>query len=148
MHITFFPYSEINALDFLLKEMQTQKFMLKMTSPDGKKKANVLINGNLRMMPGGFYDYIFPKEYLDAVLTTMRQHLPDHKYGDRYGISPFKMSVLRKVLKCQKIPDEFKTNKSFFWTTNDVIFIVVGIREDGEIEDPLPAYKNWKHETI
>ncbi|MFA6190676.1 MAG: hypothetical protein WC711_04190 [Candidatus Staskawiczbacteria bacterium] len=128
--------------------MQTQKFQLKMTSPDGKKKANAIINGNLRMMPGGFYDYAFPKEYLDVILTTMRQNISSHRYGNRYGISPFKISVLRKLLKCSPIPKEFKTDKKIFWTTNDVVFIVVGIREDEEIADPFPEYKGWTHEAV
>lgn len=154
MHAIFIPYGIKECVDLLAREMQSQKFKLNSTSPDGQQQKGMWIQGSLRILPFGVWEYIFPKEYMDLVLTTLRFQPSENKNtkGKRFNydyISPLKVNILRKMLKASKIP-KFKTDLNLIWIMQHVSIIPIGIREDGDILEPVtnPEIPLWKHEAI
>lgn len=127
--------------------MESSMFRFKLTK--GKETKYEGIRGAIRLLPLGAFDYAFPKEYLDIVLNTLKFDLDD---GDRYGLGKFKLSVLRRMYKCEKAP-EFKKDKNLLWfddeLTANVNIVAIGIRTDGEITDPKGTRDaGWKHEAL
>jgi hypothetical protein len=125
----------------LFRDMEAQKHNLVMTK--GKKKKTIWIQGQLRLLPFGIVEYVFPKEDRDMVLTTFEA---EKNYYD-YVIPNIFLIPLRKILKLKKIP-KYKKDKKLLWVKEHVNIIPLGIREDAEIEDTSPNLEGWKHEAI
>ena len=156
MHAAFIPYGKVEEVDLMLNDMRAQKHQLKLwkgkknaschdiliKGKDGYKEKTIWIQSQIRYLPFGVIEYVFPKEDMDLVLTTLM-----FKDNKRYGTSKLIYSFIRKMIKCKKIP-EFKTDKHYLWITTHVNIIPVGIREDGEFTDPDGPYKGWTHEAI
>ena len=68
-HASFIPYGERSGVERLLRDMESQKHLMPMTK--GKKKKAVWIPGQIRDLPFGLKEYVFPKESLDKVLRTL-----------------------------------------------------------------------------
>jgi len=139
MHFSFIPYGKRSEVELLLRDMEAQKHMLPMWK--GKKKKAIWIQGQVRQMPFGICEYVCPKEDMDMVLNTLITHL------DRYSLGMLKLGMLRKLIKCEKIP-EYKTDKNYLWAKQNVNIIPLGMREDSEFTDPDGASKGWTHEAI
>ncbi len=139
MHVLFIPYGHRGRVEILLREMEAQKH--KLTIIKGKKVQSIWIDGQIRLLPFGIYEYIFPKEDLDLVLNTLNSGI---NYRDRM---PFTATVMRKVLKCKKIP-EFETKAKYLWNRKHTATILIGIREDEDMTEITGKYKGWKHEQI
>jgi len=142
MHVAFIPYGTRKEVELLLRDMESQKYFLQMSK--NKKRQKIIIAGDIRLLPFGVYEYIFPKEHLNEVLTTLKCNVDD---GDRYSLGKLKLSILRKMIKCDKIP-KFNCKKKFPWYIDNVNIIPLGIREDGEITDPEGKCKGWTHEAL
>ncbi len=139
MHVDFIPYGDRRHVEILLRDMESQKHKLILTK--GKKKKYMWIDGQVRILPFGVHECIFPREDLDLVLTTLSAGI---NYLDRMKITA---SVIRMGLKCKKIP-EFKTEKKYLWHRKHVGIVLIGIREDEDYEEEKGEYKGWKHEAI
>ena len=133
MHVVFMPYGKRSEVELLLRDMEAQKHFLKF-----KEGSGVWIQGQVRFLPFGVYEYVMPKEDKDVVLHTLID------YKDRYGIGGFVLSFIRKMIKCEAIP-EYKKDKNYLWIKDNVNIIPIGIREDAEILDPLTK---TTHEAI
>jgi hypothetical protein len=133
------PYGNRGEVELLLRDMEAQKHKLKLTK-DGKEKK-IWIQGSVRFLPFGVYEYVFPKEDKDVVLTTLCFN------EDRYSLGKIILGFLRRMIKCEKIP-EFKTNLKYLWIKDNVNIIPVGIRNDFEITDADGEHKGWTHEAI
>ena len=134
MHVIFMPYGERRELELLFRDMECQKFLLPFD--DGKGRY---ISGAVRVLPFGFIEYVFPKEYADQVLHTLDFN------GNPYGVmTKFIQFFARKFLKSEKIP-KYKKDKYFLWIKNNISIIPVGVRYDGVIFDELVKAK---HEAI
>ena len=145
MHIIFWPYGIKNAVDTLLRDMEAQKFQLPIKSPDGLKSDFSWTAGQLRMLPGGLIDYVFPKEQRDLVLTSLK--VQENHHSEYKGIYKF-VFIIRKFLKLKPIK-EFKTDLNLVWTCKDVAVFAIGEKEDGEKEITVEGeYKGWKHEAL
>ena len=143
MHVSFIPYGERGCVERLLREMEAQKHTLPMTK--GKKKGTLSIGGQIRELPFGLKEYVFPKESLDRVLRTFNAAIKG-----TYGIS-FKGMIyptLRKLLKLKKIPKYEKKGDLYLWNKIFVSIVVLGIREDGDIVGDYPDDKGWTHEAL
>ena len=151
MHAVFIAYGIKDHVDLFMRDMQSQKFQLPVYSPDKKETKTIWMQGSLRLLPFGVMEYVFPKENMDLVLTTLRFMKSEHPNtkGLRTSyISPFKLNVLRKLLKADKIPD-FKTDNNLIWMMSDVAIIPIGVRYDGDILEPANAqFPGWSHEAI
>lgn len=142
MHVIFIPYGVIHAVEHLKIDMQAQKFQLPMHSPDGKE-TKILVQGALRLAPFGVWEYVFPKEYADLVMTTLKFNMPDG-----YGLDKVKMAMLRKALKAKPVPKNIDTKEILPWITQDISLIPVGIREDKTFTEKDGEFKDWTHEAL
>lgn len=137
MHFAFIPYGERREVELLLREMEAQKHYLKLWK--GEKEKFIALQGQVRFLPFGVYEYVFPREDLDRVLSTLIQE-------DRY-LTNFKKTILRKALKMDKIP-EYNDKEIYLWIQENVNIIPIGIKEDKDIVDPLEEHRGWTHEAI
>jgi len=134
------PYGKRSEVEILLRDMESQKFLLEMTK--GDEKVGRWIQGVIRLLPFGVYEYIFPKENMDAVLTTLGFH------GKNYpNLSKFRLAFLRKALDVKKAPP-FKAEQKYLWVRDFVSILPIGIREDGEITEPDGEHKGFTHEAL
>jgi len=143
MHVSFIPYGERSCVERMLRDMESQKFLMPMTK--GKKKRGAWIPGQIRELPFGFKEYVFPKEGLDMVLRTLNA-----AQVGVYGINLKKIiySTFRKLLKLKPIPKYEKKGEFFMWGKAFVSIVVLGIREDGEIVGEYIDDKGWTHEAL
>lgn len=168
MHAVFILYGIKDAVDMMLRDMQSQKFLLECTSPDGKEKRYQWMQGSLRFLPGGIYDYVFPKEYQDEVLTELRfntqnmtltgvetAYTPFNIYKEfSFGLFKIKpLNALKKALNLQDVPDfkkyERNLNSHVVWITDNVSIIPIGIKPDGVVTESKTApLADWTHEAI
>lgn len=142
MHLIFIPYGIKDAVARLEGELFNQKFQLPVYK--GDKKELIWMNGNLRLLPFGVWDYVFPKEYLDMVMTS----LAINHEGDRYNLGKIRFAMLRNFCKAKPIPKDYDKSKAFIWVKNNVEILPIGIREDVEVEEKEGQFKGWKHEAI
>jgi len=133
MHAIFIPYGKKSEVELLIRDMEAQKHYLINTDGSGQ-----WIQGQIRLMPFGVYEYVFPKEDMDSVLYTLDFET------DRYGLGNLKKTFLRKFIKCEKIP-KYKKEKYYLWIKDNVSIIPIGVRYDEEIFDSII---NKTHEAI
>lgn len=140
MHAVFIAYGKRSEVELLFRDMEAQKFYMPMHKEG--KEIKILIQGGLRYLPLGAYEYVFPKEYLNIVLHTLDFD------QDRYSLGKTRMALLRALFKCQKAP-KYEKKEYYPWIKDHVCIIPIGIREDAEgyIEGP-GLYEGYSHECI
>lgn len=145
MHFIFVPYGIKHAVDKLLQEMECQKFQLKL-SREGEPDKMMWIQGSVRLLPFGVVEYVFPREYRDAVLTTL--NIQTEQYP-QYKNAKFRVALafLRKFLHADPVP-KFKTDESLIWIKDFVSVLPIGIREDGDMIEVKGDFLGWKHEKL
>ena len=143
MHVSFITYGERSGVEKLLRDMESQKHLMPMTK--GKQRGEVWIPGQIRELPFGIKEYVFPKESLDIVLRTLG--MPGE---GEYGINFKKLAyaALRKLLKLKKTPKFSESGEWFKWNKMFMSIIVLGIREDGEIVGEHKDDLGWTHEAL
>lgn len=133
------PYGNREWVERFLRQIEGQWFEQIWTK--GKEKKSFAIKANIRMLPMGAYEVIFPREFKDRVCTTLKFD------QDRYGLN-LKLPLLRSMFKCNKA--EFEKVEPFLWfdeiTEQSINIIPIGIREDKDIEDPKSD--GWTHEAL
>ena len=139
MHFDFIPYGKRSEVELLLRDMEAQKHFLPMRK--GKKKMGRWIQGQVRLLPFGVYEYVFPKEDMNVVLNTLIVE------KDRYELGDFKIAMFRKMLKLKPIP-EYKNDNKYLWIKDNVNIIPLGVKEDEDYTDPSGESKGWTHEAI
>jgi hypothetical protein len=137
-------YGIKSCVDHLLMDMQAQKFKLTFTK-EGEKDRELFVQGSLRVLPFGVYEYIFPKESMDGVLTTLNFH--NYQKDERYKIPSIAMMALKKALRFKKIP-KFDSSKGLLWVKDNVAIIPLGIREDAIVTEVKEPFVGWKHEAL
>lgn len=142
MHFAFIPYGKRSEVELLFRDMEAQKHFLKI-SKDGVEKG-MWIQSQIRLMPFGIVEYVFPKEDVDIVLNTL---IGAKGAEDRYNLNKFFMGVVRKMLRLKPIP-EYKKEKKMLWIKDNVNIIPLGIREDTDITDDHGDFIGWTHEAI
>ena len=139
MHFIFIAYGKRSEVELLFRDMEAQKHQLKLYK--GKKTKTIWMQGQVRLLPFGVYEYICPKEDADIVLHTL------DFTQDRYSLGKLKLGVLRKLIKCEKIP-KYKTDHHYLWIKENVTIIPLGIRKDLMHIDAGGENKGWEHEAI
>ena len=140
------PYGMKDWVDKLIRDMQAQKHCLKLKK-EGQPDGAIWIESQIRYLPFGIYEYIFPREDLDLVLTTLLEANYNPKDPPYKGIGTWKVGIIRKMINAKPLP-EFKRDKGFLWTKQHVGVIPIGIREDDEIAEVTGDYAGWTHERI
>lgn len=144
MHAIFIPYGKRSEVNLLLRDMEAQKHLLKFSKGDEEKK--VWIESQIRVLPFGIYEYIFPKEDIDVVLNTLN-FKSDETIG-RFEIGKLKKWLLKTLLKCEKIP-KYKEERKYLWLKDNVNIIPLGIRHDAEdLIEIAGEHEGWIHEAI
>ncbi len=140
MHFAFIPYGKRSEVELFFRDLEAQKHYMKMFKDGVEKK--IAIQGQLRLLPFGICEYVFPKEDADLVLHTMINEM------NRYKVSTMILRTIAKFLKLQKIP-EYKKTAQYLWIKDNVNIIPLGVRYDEEIVEPknMP-YTGWRHEAI
>lgn len=133
MHFIFIPYGERREVEILLRDMEAQKHFMPY-----KEGGGCWINGGIRVLPFGVYEYVCPKESADAVMHTLNFEQTTYK------IPKIAFTFLRKFINCEKLPI-YKKGVYYRWIKENVNIIPIGVRYDGDILDPLI---NKTHEAL
>lgn len=141
MHVSFIPYGARWEVENLLREMEAQKHFLPMWK--GKKKQTMPISGQIRYVPGGICEYVFPKESKDLVFNTFKGGIGDQPY-----LKELHKKIIRKFLKLKPIPKDYSKEKKYLWNLNCMGIIVLGMREDRDITDKAGEMIGWTHEGL
>lgn len=143
MHFAFIAYGARTEVERMMRDMESQKWLLPMKKT-GEKDRGVYISGQVRLLPFGVMEYVFPKEYLGVVLNTMC----NNKEPNRYNVPKIFRAIFRKALKLEPIP-AFQTEQRLIWDNENVSILPLGIREDSELVEPKDTgYKDWTHEAL
>ena len=146
MHAIFIPYGIKNLVDLFIENLNQRILPLRLYK-EGEKDTYYNIQCQIRYLPFGIVEFVFPKEYKDQVLTSLGFHKPAPYNLNKsvLGIKPFEL--LKKFLNIQDIP-KFKETLGFPVLKLPMSIIPIGIREDGEITEKSGDYKGWTHEGI
>lgn len=143
MHFAFIPYGIEKEIEHFKIDLMAQKFWFSLKKK-GEQNKGIWLQGSLRKLPFGIWEYVFPKESLDMVLQT----LCSKNEIKAYKIPSVILKTIRKVLRLKQIPKDWKKDKEFLWYRNHVSIIPLGIREDRELTETQGIYKGWTHEAI
>lgn len=150
MHFAFIPYGARTEVERLFRDIEAAKFKLRCWKKGRKDKA-VWITGQVRLLPFGVTEIIFPREYKDTVLNTLihKVNTAENRYRDALGIIPKMMKTLfAKGLKLKPI-SKVETKEKFLWSTENVAILPLGIREDIDQKEAKDmGYKAWWHEAL
>lgn len=138
MHAVFMLYGKKEWVDILIRDMSAQKLPL-VSHKEGEPDVRQLIDCQVRILPFGLYEFVFPKEFEDVVLTTLDFHKKTSYNLDK-EISIMRMkfkplNYLRKFLNIEE-PKDFKTEQQLPWIKEFVSIIPIGVRYDGEVTEP------------
>lgn len=98
MHIFFYVRGVQHQVNIFLTLAQAQFWVWERKDLKTKKKFKTLVQGALRPSVLGCYEYVFPEECLSEVLAV---------FGFTNEPKDFRTSMLRKILRCQKIPKKY-----------------------------------------
>ena len=153
MHAIFMPYGKVEWVENFLNDIRAHKSYIKATC-EGKEDIKFLTQYQLRILPFGFYEVVFPREDLDIVLTTLNFPHANNVYSDRYQIPEFAMKQVRKILHCELAPTDYKRDTAFPWVRGidlkhqEAYVLPIGIRKDLDITETKEEFKGYTHEAI
>ena len=170
MHAVCMIYGKRNWVEYFLNQIEAQKITLKMwrTNPETgqREEKTEWIEMQVRILPFGVYEVIFPQEHMDIILTTLEfnrkggkgKPLGEDSSIENYELDAeislplgFKIKPLDYVKKWLRIedPPEFKTDKQLIWFHPFVSIIPLGIRhEQGDVQEKIGPNADWWHEGI
>lgn len=150
MHVSFIPYGRRILVEGLLRDMEAQKHFLKMRK-DGQE-SGIWMTSQVRALPFGIYEYIFPKEDRDIVLATLGAgHHSDYipLEFSMFGFNIDVMNILRMMTHSNPIPKDYKKDQKYMWVRDNVDITLIGIKDD---PDDLVGRGSidcgWTHEAI
>lgn len=143
MHFAFIPYGNRKDVEYFLRDLEHKWFNLVMKK--GNDQKIMTISAQVRQVPGGIYEYVFPREYMDMVLAALI------KETERYPIPKLILRRIQKTLRLEPIP-EYKTDKKLLCAALSpeifVNIIPLGIRHDADIIGTKQSDNGWVHEAI
>lgn len=149
------PYGHDYWLQWFLMQLRSQKLSFRCYNKETGEEKNIVIDCQLRILPGGIYELIFPKEHKDVILASLDfGSIPSGNYDINkefsiLGIKIKPIDYLRKFLSITEVkPEEINTKETMAWRRDWVAIIPIGIREDGEIQETQGLLKDWWHEAI
>ncbi|MAF43374.1 MAG: hypothetical protein CMI54_04265 [Parcubacteria group bacterium] len=139
MHLIFGVRGLIQQLNIFEMFMQTQMWVWKREVLTKKGKPHkipkydyVQVQGALRRVIGGLYEYVFPEEYLAEVLTMLG--IDNNKEGNwnKLHLGKFKPWLLRKLMSngVKPIPKYEPVLTNRFIEMRGVAIYAIGIKYD------------------
>lgn len=152
MHVLFIPYGKRDQVEGLFRDMESQKCIMPLWK-EGELNQGQVLGGGIRALPLGVYDYVFPKENFDVVITTLKQHSSIFAGKDSNSWSTiFKKKALKlllgRVFNYKQIPKDYDDSEKFQWSMKHVRILVLGYREHGVITERYGELAGWSHEAI
>jgi hypothetical protein len=154
MHLVFIPYGIKNLLDFVIEDLNHKYLPLRLYK-EGEKDIFILSQTQIRVLPFGIYELVFPKEFKEQVFSALKvKQAQKGGYMDKINkrIMGFKpMDILRKILNLEPIPEYKEVEYPNFPIPEYKKFIPIipiGIRNDLDFEEKEGIYKGWKHEGL
>lgn len=151
MHAIFIPYGKRSELELFYREAEAQKFFWPRTK--GKETVSEIWAGQIRMLPFGFVEYIFPQANKDIVLNTLNFDNMGSTYSEK-GKKPYldvigksKFYAMRKMVDAEPIP-EFEKGRRLIWNMPFIKIIPIGIRTDPVHEDKNGEWNGWTYEHL
>jgi len=125
MHLAFATRGPINEVEDFIKELSTRYLEFDWYNQETKKLERRMIKG--RLCPIQLWDFSFPSQHLDAVLTTClgaAKGKPQMRSHKKF------VWTLRKAMHFEKIP-EYKTDMHLAMSDPKGIELIgIGIKED------------------
>ena len=133
MHLRFLASGWDRDLDFFEKWISSRFAPIKIKNKKGKEEIKYV---PIALRPIRAYDLVFPKEFLDVVLNTLKPENCQVSRVDGKGTQQFKtlFTFMRKLLKLKKIPASDKTKGEMarmVGTLDNIRIVGLGIQEDG-----------------
>ena len=124
MHLYFLIRGLKQQVDIFEMFMQTQMFKWKRKNLKTGKEEICQVQGALRIIPFG-YEYIFPEECLDEVLTML-------KVKDAWKLGKTREWIIRMALGngVQKIPEYKEVNANRYIEMRGIAIYPIGIKKD------------------
>ena len=170
MHAVFVAYGKRNWMEYFFNQIEAQKLTMKLwrTNPETnqyEERNNEWTEVQLRVLPGGIYEVVFPKEHKDLILTTLEfnrkggkgkplgqdSSTENYELDKEISILGFKFQPLEYAKKFLRIedPGEFDTSKALIWFHPFVSIIPLGIRHElGDVMEKIGPNAGWWHEGI
>lgn len=159
MHAIFIPYGRKEWVDVFLNDLRAQKLTIRLyrknPETNEEEEKHIFTECQLRLLPGGLYEFVFPKEHMDIVLTGLGFHnkigYEDFNIDKEFNLGIIKIKpidLLRKYLRIEPIP-EFNSTKELMWSKVWVSIIPIGIRHElGDVQEKYGEFEGWWHEGI
>lgn len=145
MHLYFMVRGLKQQLELFEMFMQTQMFNWKRKNRETGQDEIIGVQGGLRVMPFG-YEYIFPKECLNEVLTMLKVA---NNFEDNWNVGKLKTWLIRHVIggDVKPIPYDYTHSPNHrYIEMRGVAIYLIGIKED--IEDWTPDGENYMQEML
>lgn len=143
MHVIFGARGVMHALNLFETFMQAQMWTWERTSLKTGKPEKALVQGALRKMPLGLYEYVFPEEHLGEVLNMLQFYQgSDKQYYSKNHIGKLGLMFTRKILGngIKPIPKvEYKPSR--FIPLQGIALYPIGIKYDKTEEKKEWGYK-------
>lgn len=152
MHAVFMLYGRRDLVDDFLKWLETRTFYSSFKNPkklpngyrdkDGKilTEGVIPVTAVVRYGALGTLEYVFPREAMNEVLTTLNFHKPSSFNGAAKIWEKFKNRLrftgFRKLLNCKAIP-KFDTSKEIMLPQEikkHISIFPIGVRYDPDVE--------------
>jgi hypothetical protein len=111
MHLVFFMRGVVSQVEILKVWMQCQFWKWKRLNLVTNQYEEILCQGALRPSVLGAWEYVFPEECLEEVLSTFGIKGESYKFG-RGNIEKIQLGFLRKIFGVEKIKKETYANAS------------------------------------
>jgi len=147
-------------VDTFLNDLRAQKLTIRLhrKNPETglEEEQHIFTECQLRMLPGGIYEFIFPQEHKDIVLTGLGFHekigYAEFDIEKEFSLGFIKIKpieYLRKFLRIDPIP-EINSTQGLIFSKSWVSIIPLGIRyELGDVQEKAgSSYEGWWHEGI
>lgn len=137
MHFYFGMRGILQMTELFKMYLQTQFFPWKRKNLKTGKEEITAVQGSLRECLGGIYEYVFPEECLDIVLTIFEVD------KNRKEFAEWKKWVIRKALgnNVEAIPKKFKKVQWTPFPMRGFEVYPIGIKKDARLEK-----ENWGFE--
>lgn len=143
MHLIFLARGIISQLNVFEMFMQTQMFKWERKNLKTGEIEVVQVQGALRRLPFG-YEYIFPEECLDEVLTM----LDARNCLVRWNLGKLRTTILRLIFgksedgdRVKPIPEYKDVLTNRFIETRGVAIYLIGIKKDKRMAWETAGYE-------
>jgi hypothetical protein len=144
MHLIFGIRGIMHQTEMFKMFLQTQMWKWKRLNVATGKEEVIQVQGALREVMFGFYEYIFPEECVDEVLTCLE--IDDKARAPWwFGVGNMKMFMLRRMIGngIYKIPKYKRVTTNRYIEKRGIAIYPIGLKKDkrGMCPDGSPYFQ-------